>query len=308
MLVRGEKIGPFSTSQVDVVSTRVEQTANSYSIKFLNNANDITTQLNLTSSGARIKSSLIHLDGNVTVSGTAWMDGAIIKNLSADKITTGTLDANKVNINNLSVDRVYGIDATFLQSVIGTAFIDWMKGKIIQGYNNNMTIDLLGGNITLNSGSNAIKRVNGTHTAFVHFNDASGSYDRNVGSLYAAIGVTSSGDGVNSSSSGRFAGLRAFRAAPGTAHTATIDQTEIYGDKILFKDDFTLSRGFRIEPVYLDKQYDLNDDILNPIRFFARLLLHLNNVGWNWQNRDFLDILNNEWHTYGLYRYSGWTQ
>ena len=124
---------------------------------------------------------------------------------------------------------------------------------------------------------------------------------------YAAIGVTSSGDGVNSMSSGRFAGLRAFRAASGTQHNATIDQTEIYGDKILFKDDFALLRGFQIRPVSLDKQYDLNDDILNPIRFFARLLLHLNNTGWNWRDRAFLDVLYDEWHHYGLYRYGEWT-
>jgi hypothetical protein len=286
-----------------VVSTRVEQTANSYSIKFLNNANDITTQLNLTNSGTRIKSSLIHLDGNVTVSGTAWMDGAVIKNLSADKITTGTLNANNVNITNLSVNNVSGITATYLQSVIGTAFIDWMKGKVIQGYNNNMTIDLLGGNIILNSGSNAIKRVKGTHTAFVHFNDVSPSADGGVGSVYASIGVTSSGDGVNSMSSGRFTGLRAFRAASGTAHTATIDQTELYGDKVIVKDSFAESRGFLIQPVTLDRQYDLNADVLNPIRFFVKLLTHLNNVGWNWQDRAFLDALKNEWNAYGMVRY-----
>lgn len=303
MLVRGEKIGPYSTSQVDLVTSRVEQTANSYSVKFLNNANDITTQLNLTSSGVRIKSSLIRLDGNVTVSGTAWMDGAVIKNLSADKITTGTLNANNVNITNLSVNNVSGITATYLQSIIGTAFIDWMKGKVIQGYNNNMTIDLLGGNITLNSGSNAIKRVKGTHTAFVHFNDVAGSHDGNVGSLYACIGVTSSGDGVNSMSSGRFAGLRAFRGASGTQHDSTVDQTEIYGDKIILKDDFTLTRGFIIRPVNLDRSYDLNDDILNPIRFFTRLLIHLNNIGWNWQNGAFLDALNNDWNNFGMGRY-----
>ena len=286
-----------------VVSTRVEQTANSYSIKFLNGANDITTQLNLTNSGARIKSSLIHLDGNVTVSGTAWMDGAVIKNLSADKITTGTLNANNVNITNLSVNQVSGITATYLQSVIGTAFIDWMKGKVIQGYNENMTIDLLGGNVTLKSGSNAIKRIKGTHTAFVHFNDVNGSYDGDVGSIYAAIGVTSSGDGVNSMSSGRFAGLRAFRAANGTNHAATLDQTEIYGDKVVILDDFSLVRGFQIRPDNLDKRYDLNDDILNPIRFFVKLLIHLNNVSWNWQNRTFIDTLRNEWNYYGMSRY-----
>ena len=294
-------------TDLNVVSTRVEQTANSYSIKFLNNANDITTQLNLTNSATRIKSSLIHLDGNVTVSGTAWMDGAVIKNLSADKITTGTLNANNVNITNLSVNSVSGITATYLQSVIGTAFIDWMKGKIIQGYNNNMTIDLLSGNIILNSGSNAIKRVKGTHTAFVHFNDVGGSSDGNVGSLYASIGVTSSGDGVNSTSSGRFAGLRTFRAASGTQHNATLDQTELYGDTILFRHGFTSAQGFLIRPTHLDRGYDLNDDILNPIRFFARLLVHLNNNEWNWRDREFLDTLLNEWNAYGLSRYVSFT-
>jgi hypothetical protein len=257
----------------------------------------------MTNSGVRIKSSLIHLDGNVTVSGTAWMDGAVIKNLSADKITTGTLNANNVNITNLSVDKVSGITATYLQSVIGTAFIDWMKGKVIQGYNNNMTIDLLGGNIILNSGSNAIKRVKGTHTAFVHFQDVSSSADGGVGSLYASIGVTSSGDGVDSMSSGRFAGLRAFRAASGTAHTSTIDQIEIFGDKFIVKDSFAESRCFLIQPVNLDRQYDLNADVLNPIRFFVKLLTHLNNVGWNWQDRAFLDALKNEWNAYGMVRY-----
>ena len=289
--------------RVDVVATRVEQTANSYSIKFLNNANDITTQLNLTNSGTRIKSSLIHLDGNVTVSGTAWMDGAVIKNLSADKITTGTLNANNVNITNLSVNNVSGITATYLQSVIGTAFIDWMKGKVIQGYNNNMTIDLLAGNITLKSGDNAIKRIKDTHTAFVHFNDVTPSADGGVGSIYASIGVTSSGDGVNSMSSGRFAGLRAFRSASGTNHNATLDQTEIYGDTIVMADDFKLVRGFQVRPDDLDKRYDLNDDVLNPIRFFVKILTHLNNVGWNWRDHNFLDALVNEWNTYGVGRY-----
>lgn len=303
MLVRGEKIGPFSTSQVDTAITRVEQTANSYAVKFLNSANDITTQLNMTDGRTRIASKLIHLDGQVTVSGKAWMDGAVIKDLSADKITAGTLDAEKVRITNLSVNDVSGITSTFLKSVIGTAFIDWMKGKVIQGYNNNMTIDLLGGNITLNNGSNAIKRVKGTHTAFVHFNDVSATSDGGVGSLYAAIGVTSSGDGVNSMSSGRFSGLRAFRGASGTSHNATVDQVELYGDIIQFNHGFNGKEAFKIQPTLLDRTYDLNADVLNPIRFFTRLLLHLNNVGWNWQNGAFLDALLKEWNNFGMGRY-----
>jgi hypothetical protein len=104
-------------------------------------------------------------------------------------------------------------------------------------------------------------------------------------------------------SSGRFTGLRVFRAASGTAHTATIDQTELYGDKVIVKDSFAESRGFLIQPVTLDRQYDLNADVLNPIRFFVKLLTHLNNVGWNWQDRAFLDALKNEWNAYGMVRY-----
>lgn len=159
MLVRGEKIGPYSTSQVDTAITRVEQTANSYAIKFLNSANDITTQLNMTDSTTRIKSSLIHLDGEVTVSGKSWMSGAVIKDLSADVINAGTLDAEKVRITNLQVKDVSGITSTFLQSVIGTAFIEWMKGKMITSQNNQTVFDLNRGTLTFGSNHTGIYRA-----------------------------------------------------------------------------------------------------------------------------------------------------
>ena len=240
MLVRGEKIGPFSTSQVDNVSTRVEQTANSYSIKFLNGANDITTQLNLTNSGARIKSSLIHLDGNVTVSGTAWMDGAVIKNLSADKITTGTLNANNVTITNLSVNSVSGITATYLESVIGNAFIDWMRGKMITSQNNNTIFNLNEGTLTFGSDHTGIYRRSGSiHSEsglfFLQSTTVVGGVNR--GHSRTIIGSERRGGNVNVDwMNGGFNGiiLDTIRGVSSADHDAA-DRISVIADRIDFK-------------------------------------------------------------------------
>ena len=292
MLVRGEKIGPFSTSQVDVVATRVEQTANSYSVKFLNNANDITTQLNLTSSGARIKSSLIHLDGNVTVSGTAWMSGAIIKDLSADKITTGTLNANNVNITNLSVNDVSGITATYLQSVIGTAFIDWMRGKTITAMNGNMAIDLNNAKITFNSDAriyfnsddNALVRKKGDVTAFVNFAD-----DLVSGGVYLGVGVTSHNVGVTTASNsdgGKFAGMRVYRP------NDNVDLLRLIGDTITLAHG-TEGRYFNFKPTELRNNVDMVR-LAGAVYTLSRIFMHLSTNGWSFTHPSFIQGVKDE--------------
>lgn len=308
MLVRGVKVGPYSPSSLDGVTTRVEQTAGSYAVKFLGSANQVKSQLNLTNDGIRLKSSLIALDGNVTISGTSWMDGAVIKSLSADKVTFGTLDANRVNITNLNVNRLVGMTSTYLQSIIGNAFIDWMSGKVITARNGNMTIDLNGGDIIMKTGSNAIKRTRGYHTAFMHFNEVPGYMDNNSESLYAGFGVTSSGDGVNSASSGRFAGIRAFRAARGTAHETTLDRLELYGDWIYFKDDFKINRGLKAHIETFDRMYDIYDNIIAPIQFLRNFIIHLNNVGWDTKNKMFIDAVLDDWKKHNIGFYGGWSK
>lgn len=61
--------------------------------------------------------------------------------------------------------------------------------------------------INFNSKNNALVRKSGTHTAFVHFSNATPKGYRGS-ALYASIGITSSGDGIDSASSGRFCGVR----------------------------------------------------------------------------------------------------
>ncbi|SUO62396.1 Phage infection protein [Streptococcus pyogenes] len=70
---------------------------------------------------------------------------------------------------------------------------------------------------TLTAEITLLVRKDGTHTAFVHFSNATPK-GYTGSALYASIGITSSGDGVNSASSGRFAGLRSFRYATGYNH------------------------------------------------------------------------------------------
>lgn len=100
---------------------------------------------------------------------------------------------------------------------------------------------------------------------------------KGVEGLYASIGVTSSGDGINSNSSGRFVGARFFRMAHGLQHEAVIDQAEFYGDAILFRDDFTIPRGIDIRPDLLDKVYSINSMIAD-IKALWACWGHLNNV------------------------------
>ena len=178
----------------------------------------------------------------------------------------------------------------------------------MEGLNGSMRVDLNqseihffdNATIEFHNKDNALVRRKGTHTAFVHFNDTPPDEDQNTGSLFAAIGVTSSGDGVNSASSGRFAGLRVYRAARGLEHAAVFDQAELYGDRILLKDDFYLDRGYSFHPASLPKGRWINVTNLGfAAAALARVWQHFLNVGGNGRDPAFINALKNEQATFG---------
>ncbi|HHI9790668.1 TPA: gp58-like family protein, partial [Streptococcus pyogenes] len=206
--------------------------------------NEIISAINLNSYGVTIAGKHIALDGNTTVNGTFTTKIAEAIKIRADQIIAGTLDASKARIINLNASSIVGLDANFIKAKIGYAIVDMLEGKVIKARNSAMLIDLSSAKmdfnsnatINFNSRDNALVRKDGTHTAFVHFSNATPK-GYTGSALYASIGITSSGDGVNSASSGRFAGLRSFRYATGYNHTAAVDQTELYGDNVLIADD-----------------------------------------------------------------------
>ncbi|EPR5045256.1 gp58-like family protein, partial [Streptococcus pyogenes] len=228
--------------------------------------NEIISAINLNSYGVTIAGKHIALDGNTTVNGTFTTKIAEAIKIRADQIIAGTLDASKARIINLNASSIVGLDANFIKAKIGYAIVDMLEGKVIKARNSAMLIDLSSAKmdfnsnatINFNSRDNALVRKDGTHTAFVHFSNATPK-GYTGSAFYAAIGITSSGDGVNSASSGRFAGMRCFRHATGYNHTAAVDQTELYGDNVLIADDFSINRGFKFRPDKMEKVLDMND-------------------------------------------------
>ncbi|UON78743.1 gp58-like family protein [Streptococcus pyogenes] len=266
--------------------------------------NEIISAINLNSYGVTIAGKHIALDGNTTVNGTFTTKIAEAIKIRADQIIAGTIDAARIRVINLNASSIVGLDANFIKAKIGYAITDLLEGKVIKARNGAMLIDLSSAKmdfnsnatINFNSRDNALVRRDDTHTAFVHFSNATPK-GYTGSALYAAIGITSSGDGVNSASSGRFAGMRCFRHATGYNHTAAVDQTEIYGDSVLIADDFSINRGFKFRPDKMTKVLDMND-LYAAVVALGRCWKHLANVGWNTVHGNFVSAVNGELNNY----------
>lgn len=254
MLVKGKTVAPYKPAG-GVSSTVVTQRANAWALT-LKGPKDVITSINADTSGVRLKGKNIVLDGDVIANGTAFIKESWIEDLNARKITAGELNAARVNIINLNASNI----------VSGTMSASHIKGGILSSLNGDVKFDLNGsrlnfyngGSIQFYSDSNTIYRQtpDKIHTAFMHFDELrSGQFK---GCLYAGFGITSSGDGINSQSSGRFTGIRCFRqSARGNSHEAKIDQIEIYGDRMVLTDSFTSQRGLIIRPTQFNTYYDL---------------------------------------------------
>ena len=257
---------------IEATRTQVTQLAGSYSIKNINSAGDIVNSVNLLPDGTtRFDGKLLRITGR-TVIDEAVIDGASIKSLSASKLSGGEADFKDIKVINFDAKNV--TSGTFT----GLTF----RGGLVESLDKSISINLANNTFAFNNNAmiefrnknNAIYRRRNTHTGFIHIADM--NY-KGVEGLYASIGVTSSGDGINSNSSGRFVGARFFRMAPGLQHEAVIDQAEFYGDAILFRDDFTIPRGIDIRPDLLDKVYSINSMIAD-IKALWTCWGHLNNV------------------------------
>lgn len=254
MLVRGGTVGRYKPSG-GVSSTVISQKNDAWALS-LSGPKDVITAINADRSGLRLKGKSIVLDGDVIANGRAFIKESWIEDLNASKITTGRLNAANVDVINLNASNI----------VSGTMSAAHIKGGILSSLNGDVKFDLNGsrlnfyngGSIQFYSDSNTIYRQtpDKIHTAFMHFDELrSGEFK---GCLYAGFGITSSGDGINSQSSGRFAGIRCFRqSARGASHDAKIDQIEIYGDRMVFTDSFTSQRGLIIRPTQFNTYYDL---------------------------------------------------
>lgn len=307
MLVRGGTVGRYKPSG-GVSSTVISQKNDAWALS-LSGPKDVITAINADRSGLRLKGKSIVLDGDVTATGRAFIKESWIEDLNASKITTGILNAWQVKVINLDASNI----------VTGTMAARHIKGGILSSINGDVKFDLdgselkffNGGSIQFHTGENAIWRQtpDGIHTAFIHFNEVGGPRSQGGGSLYAGFGVTSSSDGINSTSSGRFSGIRCFRASRDWtvrnnknnklgSHERSIDRIEIYGDEIWITDTFDIDRGFyfRTDSMPIGS-YDLWKTIrylTGAVWHLSQQFTHLRNINWEPKNKDFQNAMKRE--------------
>ena len=240
---------------------------------------EIKSAIELSRDGARISGKNIHLDGE------ALIDRAVIKSAMVDKlktanfesgsVTTAIIDAEAVTADKLKVDQALFnklsaneayLRTLFAKTVFSTAVqaVDIsgtrLKGGQISARNGAMEINLDQANMSFKnnatvefqSGNNAIVRRRGLHTGFLHI------ADEPSGGVYLGLGVTSSGDGINSSSSGRFCGMKFFRTGRDRGNDAIIDQAELYADEIICQHAFGANYNFNMDVKKLTKTVRLS--------------------------------------------------
>lgn len=227
------------------------------------------------------------------------MDGAIINAKIANaaitdaKIQNGTITNASIRDATITSAKIAYIDAAKITT--GTMSADRIYGGVLNAQNGAMRINLNSANITFNSSAtidfnsswNAVKRSIGDSTGFLHFSDAA------AGGVYVGLGVTSHNEGVKSQDTARFAGIRIFRS------NDSVDQTEIYGDRIVMTHAFNDSRQLVVDPLNFSRGYKMSE-IINSIKSLWRCWLHLNNVRWNSSDNNFGNAVINEYNSYNI--------
>ena len=169
----GTSTRPWQPSPEDTdeaVRSVQNQLAGSWAVQNINSAGDLISGLNLGANGHnRLSGKLTHITGETLID-NASIKSAAIASIRADQITTGTLNAASVNIINLDVNKLVGLDATFLRGKIENAIIDWLVGKTLISQNGSTTLNLQTGVFTLNNEGSTITFSRSSDNSKTEFN------------------------------------------------------------------------------------------------------------------------------------------
>ena len=103
--------------------------SDSWAISHLNGAGDLVSQINLNKSGVRIKGENILLDGDVQVSGKAFLDGAVIKNGSIGTAQIADATITNAKIQGLDALKITGLEAAIGKIVTQDLIADRIRAK-----------------------------------------------------------------------------------------------------------------------------------------------------------------------------------
>ncbi|MGN9065444.1 phage tail spike protein [Ligilactobacillus agilis] len=137
---------------------------------------DVIGQINLEAGKTLLQNKKIYLDADtVAFSGKAFIPSAAITDLSADKITTGTLNAANVDIINLNVNKLSGDKASFIKSSWNSIsnYIDIDPYRLRVGNSSNGYIDLT------SNGMHVYSSFNNEEMGWIHANSYRGHPEQN---------------------------------------------------------------------------------------------------------------------------------
>lgn len=250
----------FLTEVKDKISgtaTQVSQLDNSYAIKNLTSAGTVLNQINLLANGTnRIDGRLTHITGQTLIDNGVIKD-AMIGELDAGKITSGTVDAARIKANSIDGSKIAFDEAFFNGLSANQAYLKKLfakdafltavqavtlsaskiSGGILTATNKAMEVNLNAGQILYYTDQAALKRVlNGYPTQFVKF--ATGTV---TGKGNAGVTVIGSNRwNTESSNDGGFVGIRAWNGP-------NIDQIDVVGDTVrLASSAFESADGWNI--------------------------------------------------------------
>lgn len=209
-----------SETKIDAVSTKVTQSAGSWAVQNLKSNGDIVSQINAVGSNVRIQGEVIHLNGRALID-DAVIKSSMIANISADKITAGTLDAGIVNLINLNANNIV---SGKLQGLT-------MRGGMIESLNGELRIDLQKGIWTSTGEESVIRRIEGTSSSqFIKLKKGGfiSEHFRDTNSALMIFGTNH--DKTERHDNETFAGIRIWS---GTGGGYKESLTEFVGDRVL---------------------------------------------------------------------------
>lgn len=242
-------------AKISAVQTTVTQTSNSWAVKNLTSNSSILGQINLTDGTVKIDGKYVKITGQTLID-NGIITNAMIKDLTADKIIGGTIDANKISVINLNASNITS----------GQISGGLIKGGVLTALNGAMSIDLNNGTTEMYNDNPAIRRVTADlPNQFIKFSTGTQPNDNNyriIGSgtksnLTAAI--TSIGTNrlrTENNLDGGFTGINIYAGGAGTGDSV-VDRVEISSDILKIAHSANSSdRGWVFENINgLNNQY-----------------------------------------------------
>lgn len=189
-----------SLGPLEAVRTQVTQLAGSWAVKNLNSNGDVLNSINVLADGTnRIDGRLTHITGQTVIDNAVIEDG-MIANVSANKVTAGTIDAREVNLINLNAKSV--TSGTFKGLTFEGGIIRGNYGNTVINLNSNVTTYNGTAKIEFMSPQNSLEFNSGGHKAFL-------SPTISNGSNYAAFAFGVNDRGVMDPNA-NFTGLKIF--------------------------------------------------------------------------------------------------